>query len=133
MMPDRLLMRGLEIQEAVGRDGLPRVAQANDGTQDVMYLADGAHIAQSMSAAEWLAQRGPLPADPTQAEIDAALAQRDAERQKRQAMSNSLRGAANAHRGKTAALLTLPEMRDIMALWMDEKGLLDADGKIRAG
>lgn len=76
-MPDRVLINGLAIQEAVTRDGLPRVVAANDGTQDVMYLASGARIAQSMGADQWLAQHGALPVDPTPEEIAAAIQARD--------------------------------------------------------
>jgi len=64
----------------VERDRLPRVAryrtEYDDGTsgetQHVLYW--GGVFVQSMIFDAWLAQRGPLPIDPTPAESDAAVA-----------------------------------------------------------
>src|SRR6185503_7259883 len=64
---------------AVERDHLPRVAryqtEYDDGTsgetQHVLYW--GGAFVQSMITADWLAQRGPLPVDPTPAESNAAV------------------------------------------------------------
>lgn len=69
-----LLINGLTLFDAVAHDHLPRVAAADDGSRHVLYMENGSSSPRSMLAADWLAQRGPLPADPTQAQIDAALA-----------------------------------------------------------
>jgi hypothetical protein len=68
-----LLINGLELSNAVTRDRLPRVADADDGSRHVLYMENGSPLPQSMLAADWLAQRGPLPTEPTQAESDAAV------------------------------------------------------------
>jgi len=116
-----------EVALSVAADGVPREGRYatvyDDGstgeTQHMLYKDVGG-LLHSVPIADW----------PTEQQ---ALAAREAERQKHQAMNVNLRTAANAHRGKAAAVLTFPEIRDIMALWMDEKGLLDADGKIKTG
>jgi hypothetical protein len=122
-----VIINGLAIQEAVTRDGLPRLAVDGDGKQYVMYRAPGAHIAQSMPVEEWA---GPLPTDPTEAEIAAALAVRDAERATRADLAQRLQTAARAHAGKRADQLTLPELRDLFALWLLAQGMLDGEGKV---
>lgn len=79
--------------DLVSRDGFPRVVRGHDemgvATQHVQYESGGA--VTSMLAAEWLAQRGPLPTDPTQAQIDAALAAQATADQQAQADAATLR------------------------------------------
>src|SRR5262245_61834063 len=111
------------IHEAVAADGQPRSARylttydAGSTAETVQKLYRDGNAVRSVPIEAW----------PTE---EQALAARDAERQKHAALNQQLRTAAAAQRGKDARQLTFPEMRDIMALWMDERGLLDADGKI---
>lgn len=60
------------IADTVQRDHLARQATADDRSLHVLYWE--APNVRSMEAADWLAQRGALPNDPTQAESDAAVA-----------------------------------------------------------
>jgi len=110
---------------SVTADGQPREGRYatvyDDGStgETIHMLYRNGEVVQSVPIADWPAEQQ-------------AQAARDAERQKHQTMNAGLKTAANAHRGKAATQLTFPEIRDIMALWMDERGLLDADGKIKA-
>ena len=114
-----------QIARDVMADGQPREGRYttvyDDGStgETIHMLYRDGEVVRSVPIADWPAEQQ-------------AQAARDAERQKHQTMNAGLKTAANAHRGKAAALLTFPEIRDIMALWMDERGLLDADGKIKA-
>lgn len=74
------LINGKTIADAVALDGLPRVADADDGSRHVLYL-DAWPLPHSMLAADWLSTRGPLPTDPTPAQSAAAIAARETERQ----------------------------------------------------
>lgn len=114
------------IHAAVAADGQPReghyLTTYDDGAQAQtvhMVYRDGPMV-RSVPIADWPAEQQ-------------ALAARDAERAKHETMNDGLRAAASAHKGKMANQLTFPEMRDIMALWMDERGLVDADGKVKDG
>lgn len=113
------------IHVAVEADGVPREGRYrttyDDGSQAEtihMLYRDGG-LVRSVPIADWPAE-------------EQALAARDADRAKHAAMNEGLRTAAERHKGKVASQLTFPEMRDILALWMDERGLLDADGKIKS-
>src|SRR5262245_47007698 len=119
-MPEPISYVALDpsIADAVAADGKPRegryLTTYDDGTtaETVHMLYKDGQAIRSVPIADWPAEQQ-------------ALAGRDAERQKHQALNDSLRGAAAAHKGKDARQLTFPEIRDIMALWMDERGLLD--------
>lgn len=126
---------------AVERDGLSRVAryrtEYDDGTQGetqhVLYR-DGA-LVRSMLAADWLAQRGPLPTDPTQTEIDAALAAQEAARVQAAADTAALRqrvlGLAGSAVGIQIDALTAGQVRALVALLLWKAGALDRNGAVR--
>lgn len=103
------------IHEAVERDGQPRVGDYDDGTQQMLFK-DG-DLVRSVELAAWPAEQQ-------------ALAQRESARTKRSALRASLRTAAAAHRGKDARALTLPELRDLVLVLLEERGLLDDDGRV---
>lgn len=111
------------LHDAVEADGKPREARYlttyDDGTtgetQHMLYR-DG-EVVRSVALTDWPAEQ-------------AALAARDAARAKRLALQASLRTAAQAHRGKDARALTLPELRDLVLILLEERGLLDDDGRV---
>ena len=111
------LLLDYTIHQAVERDGLPRVGDYDDGVQRMLYR-DG-HAIKSVTLPEWPAEQ-------------AALAARDAERAKHEAMRDGLGNAARLHVGKNVRQLTLPEIRDLFALFLEQQGMLDADGKIQS-
>ena len=134
-MSSRTLINGLTIQEAVTAGGLPRVVQASDGTQDVMYLAEGAYIAQSMGAAEWVSLHGALPSEPTQAEIDAALAARAAAAQRATTDAAQLRQQVLADLqsgvGVPFAALNTTQLRAVVEALAWKAGMLNRDTTVR--
>jgi hypothetical protein len=130
-----ILINGLALQEAVGQDGLPRVAHGDDGSMHVLYLPTGARIAQSMEASDWLVQRGPLPADPTHAEIAAALAARAAAEQQAATEAAALRqqiiALAQSAVGVRVDQLTAGQVRALFATVLWKTGALNADLTVR--
>jgi hypothetical protein len=126
------------IADAVERDGLPRQAidQLGSGTIHVLYLENGSPLAHSMLAADWLAQRGALPADPTQAEVDAAIAARAAAAVQAQADATALRqqvlGIAQGTVGmRIDATFTAAQLKALLAILLWKAGALDRTGAIR--
>ena len=121
------------IHEAVGRDGLPRVADYDDGSRHVLYLDDG--VVRSLTEAEWLAQRGALPSEPTQAEIDAALLAREQERAQAladaQALRQRVRTLAQSAVGVQFDQLTSAQLRALFAILLHKEGALDKTGAVR--
>ncbi len=121
------------IHQAVAHDGLPRVANYDDGSQQVLYL-DGA-IVRSMLATDWLTTRGPLPTDPTSDQVAAAIAAREAARQQALTDAAALRQQiltiAQGAVGTRIDLLTAAQTRALFAasLWRD--GAVKADLTIR--
>lgn len=103
------------VHAAVEVDGLPREAGYDDGLVRMLYR-DGA-VARSCLLADWPAEQ-------------AALAARDAERQQRTAARAALRAALTPIRGKQPAQWSLPELRDLVAVLLDQAGLLDSDGAV---
>lgn len=79
--------------DLVSRDGFPRVVHGHNEVGEVaphvQYESGGAIT--SMLAADWIAQHGALPVDPTQAQIDAAIAARAAAQAQAQADAAALR------------------------------------------
>lgn len=130
-----------EKQTAVVRDGLPRVARYltayDDGTtgetQHVLYW-EAPHL-RSMEAAAWLAQRGPLPADPTPEESAAAIAALQQATATDAADAAALRqrvlGLANSAVGIQIDALTAGQVRALMALLLWRAGALDKTGAIK--
>lgn len=109
----------------VAADGVPREARYlttyDDGTtaEELHMLYRDGGMVRSIPLAEWPAEQQ-------------ALAARDAERAKHQTMRDNLGNAARAHVGKDAKQLTLPEMRDLFALFLEQQGMLDSNGKVQA-
>lgn len=128
-------------QAAVLRDGLPRVARYlttyTDGsqaeTQHVLYREGD--VLRSMEAAAWLATRGPLPTDPTQQEIDAAIAAQDAARVQALADAAQLRQQiitlAQSAVGVRVDALTAAQVRALFAIVLWQEGALDKNGVVR--
>lgn len=97
----------------------PREVQAidQDGQTSIhMAFRDGDAV-RTVARADWPAEQF-------------TLAARDAARAKRLALRVSLRTAAATHRGKDARALTLPELRDLVLVLLEERGLLDDDGRV---
>lgn len=119
------------IHEAVERDGLPRVGEYDDGSRHVLYL-DGA-VVRSMPAADW---PPPLPADPTPAEIAAAVAAREQAAQQadrdgaqlRQAIRTRLESLA----GKRIDDLLVGELKTLLLYLIAREGGIDKDLKVKA-
>ena len=130
-MPSRDIIDGAAIGAAVAADGLPRVATATDGTQHVLYLEESGRV-RSMDADAW---DGPLPTDPTPAEIDAAIAARETERATRiadaLALRQQIRTTARALAGRKPAQWGVPELRGLVALLLHEGGYLEADAALK--
>jgi len=128
------LLLDYTIHEAVARDGLPRVADYDDGTKQVLYL-DGDRV-RSMDVAAWLATRGPLPADPTPAERAAAIAAREAARQQALADAAALRQQvltiAQSAVGVRVDQLTAGQVRALFAVLLHKEGALKGDLTVRA-
>lgn len=126
------LIREPEKHFAVERDHLPRAADYDDGAQRVLYW-DG--VVRSMEAADWLAQRGPLPADPTQADIDAAVAAQEAARVQALADTVQLRqqvlNLAQSAVGVAINALTAAQVRALFAIVLWQEGALNKDGTVR--
>ena len=125
-MPEPIQHKLLDpsIHDAVAADGVPREAAYLTTYDDTttaetihMLYRDG-NVVRSVPIDDWLAEQQ-------------ALAARDAERAKHATMRESLGNAARAHAGKDAKLLTFPEMRDLFALFLEQQGLLDSDGKVQ--
>lgn len=122
------------IHEAVQADGLPRVADYDDDSRHVLYL-NGGSVVQSLTAAEWLATRGPLPVDPTPGESAAAIAAREA------ALAAALAAAATKRAqilaiaqstvGIRADLLTNLQLRALFGIILWEAGALDGGLLVR--
>lgn len=142
-MPEPIQHNLLEAdkQEAVRLDGLPRAARYlttyDDGnqaeTQHVLYRPNG--IVQSMPAADWLAQHGSLPTDPTPEQIAAALAAQAAAQQQAVADSALRRQrvlqAAQSAVGVRVNDLDSLQLKTMLACLLWLAGGLDKDLKVR--
>jgi hypothetical protein len=117
--------------QAVARDGLPRVADYDDGSQQVLFL-DGDTV-RSMPAADW---PPPLPTDPTPAEIAAAIAARQVAQQQAEsdalALRQRVRTIAQSAVGVQVDQLTAIQVRALIAVLLHKAGALDKSGAIRA-
>lgn len=115
-MPDVYLPEN--IYAAVAADGIPREATdiAGSGTKHMIFLNEIGAV-ESCPIAAWPAE-------------EAALALRKAERQQKEAALAALRAALTPIRGKGAAQWSVAEMRDLLAILLDQAGLLDADGGV---
>jgi hypothetical protein len=120
------------IADAVAADGLPRVATDlnGSGTEHVLYLERG--IVHSMLTNDW---QGPLPTDPTQQQIAAALAAREAARVAALAAETTKRvqvlAIAQSAVGVQVEQLTLEQLRALYAITLWQAGALDAGLVVR--
>jgi hypothetical protein len=131
-----LLIDGEAIAGRVALDGLSRLVVDDAGAQHVLYLPDGGALPASMFAAEWLAQRGPLPADPTPEQIADAIAAREAARQQALADAAALRQQiltiAQSAIGVRVDLLTAGQVRALFAILLWKEGAIKNDLTVRA-
>ena len=115
---------------AVAHDGLPRVANYDDGVLRVLYL-DGERV-RSMGASDW---PPPLPRDPTPEESAAAIAQREAAQQQASADAAALRQQiitlAQSAVGVRLADLTVGQRNALIAVLLWKEGALDRTGTVR--
>lgn len=118
------------IADAVKRDGLPRQAMADDGSAHVLFL-DGSSV-RSMLAADW---PPPLPSDPTQAEIDSAVAARQAADQQAitdaAALRQKILTVANSAVGQSIDTITAGQVRALVACLLYRAGALDKSGIVQ--
>jgi hypothetical protein len=127
-----------DVADLVRSDGLPRLVDAvewDDTTPTgaavptVVYL-DGA--VRSMPASAWPA---PLPTDPTPAEIQAALAARQAAAQQAQSDALALRqrivALAQSAVGVSIDALTAGQRNALIACMLYKAGGIDKDGVVR--
>lgn len=121
------------IHLAVERDGLPRLASYDDQSQHVLYW-DAPHV-RSMLAADWLAQRGPLPIDPTPEQSAAAVLARQQAAQQAQADAMQLRqqilGLAQSAVGVRVDGLNARQIQALLAILLRKEGALANDLTIR--
>ncbi len=117
------------IADLVEADGLARVAVDNEGTPQVLYLEN--ETVRSVLASAW---PPPLPADPTPAQIQAAIAARDAARQRVIIDAQALRQVitiAQSAVGIRVDLLTAVQVRALIAVLLRKNGALDRTGTVR--
>jgi hypothetical protein len=112
------LPEGLALSELVETDGVPREATADDGSQHMLFR-DG-HLIRSCLLADWPAEQ-------------AALAAKEAQRTKRAATQATLRAALTPIAGKKPQQWSVAELRDLVAVLLDQAGMLDADGAVNDG
>lgn len=123
------------IADAVQRDHLPRQATADDHAIHVLYWE--APNVRSMDAADWLAQHGALPVDPTQAESDAAVAALVQSAQQAQTDAATLRQQVIAIAQSTVGLpintaFTNAQLRALLIVLLHKAGAINpADMTIR--
>lgn len=118
------------IADAVLLDGLPRVATADDASVHVLFLEAGQ--VRSMLASDW---PPPLPTDPTQAEIDAALAAKAAKQQQdlldAAALRTRVRTLAQSAVGVQIDQLSGAQVRALIAILLHKQSAIDKNGAIR--
>jgi hypothetical protein len=127
-----------DVADLVRSDGLPRLVDAvewDDTTPTgatvptVVYL-DG--VVRSMAAADW---PGPLPTEPTPAEIAAALAARQAAAQQAQSDALALRQRivtlAQSAVGVSIDALTAAQRNALIACMLYKAGGIDKDGVVK--
>lgn len=120
------------IADRVATDGLPRQATADDGSRHVLYLEGGVLPVRSMAASDWPL---PLPTDPTQAQIDAAILARQQAAQQAQADAAQFRQQiltlAQSTVGVRVDQLTAVQVRALFAVILRQEGALTPDLTIR--
>jgi hypothetical protein len=118
------------LADAVARDGLPRVATADDDSVHVLFLDAG--VVRSMPAIAW---PPPLPSDPTPAEIAAAIAAREAQEQQARADAAALRSRvrtlAQSAVGLSIDVLTAGQIKTLVILLLHKEAAIDKAGIVR--
>jgi len=121
-----------EIADLVAADGLPRVVTADDGSQHVLYLANGVLPVRSVLASDW---PPPLPADPTPEQSQAAIQARTTAAQQAEQDAAALRQrvltVAQSAVGIAFDQLTAAQLRALFGVLLHKEGALDKDGKVR--
>lgn len=105
-----------DVADLVAADQQPRQATADDGSEHMLFW-DGSKV-RSVPVEQWAAMQQEL------AGKAAAAARADQRRQ-------TVRAKAQAHAGKRADQLSLPEMRDILLMFLEERGALADDLTIK--
>jgi hypothetical protein len=127
------LINGEALRNAVALDHLPRVATAGDASQHV--LAWDVDRVRSMSAADWLATRGPLPPDPTPQQTTDAIAAIEAARVAARAAAAAKRQQiltiAQTAVGVRIDLLTAVQIRALFAVILWKEDAIDAGLLVR--
>lgn len=128
-----LIVNGEALHDAILTDGLPRFAMADDNSLYVLYL-DGGKV-RSMEASDWKATHGSIPNDPSDDEIRAAVAAREAARKAQQVAQAAHRArvlqAAQDIVGANAGQLTAVQLREAVKLLLELAGALETDETIR--
>lgn len=125
------------IHDAVAHDGLPRSARYadEDGGTSVHVLYWDGRIVRSLSDVEWLAQRGPLPADPTPAQIAAALAAQAAAEQQAQIDAaqtrQAIRARLDALAGKRVDDLLVGDLKTLLLYLVWREGGIDKELRVK--
>jgi hypothetical protein len=118
------------LADAVARDGLPRVATADDDTQHVLFLDAG--VVRSMLASAW---PPPLPSDPTPLEIAAAIAAKDAQAAQDAADASALRTRvrtlAQSAVGLSIDVLTAGQIKALVILLLHKEAAINKAGIVR--
>jgi hypothetical protein len=127
------LINGEALQTAVATDHLPRVATAGDAAQHVLFW--DADRVRSMAGADWLAQRGPLPVDPTAQQTTDAIAAIEAARVAARAAAAAKRQQiltiAQTAVGVRIDLLTAVQIRALFAVILWKEDAIDAGLLVR--
>ncbi len=120
-----------DLARAVAADGLPRLAEDENGsgTLHVLYLEDDLVHSKLLSA--W----GDAPKEPTPAEIDAAMQARAENHLRRAqeslALRQRVRDLAQSAVGVRIDLLSAPQVRALQAVLLWQAGALDKDGVVQ--
>jgi hypothetical protein len=127
------LINGEALRNAVALDHLPRVATADDASQHV--LAWDVDRVRSMSVADWLATRGPLPPDPTPQQSADAIAAIEAARVAALAAAAAKRQQiltiAQSAVGIRVDQLTAVQLRALFAVILWKEDAIDAGLLVR--
>lgn len=123
--------------DLVSRDGFPRVVRGHDemgaAAPHVQYESNG--VVTSMLATDWMTQHGALPTDPTQAQIDAAVAARAAAQAQAQADAAALRQRVMSTLQTAVGVpfdnLSTPQLKAVVEALAWKAGALNNDTTVR--
>lgn len=122
-----------EKHTAVALDHLPRVARYADeqGAESRKVLYWTGRRVETLTEAEWLAQRGPLPADPTPQDTAAALTARQQDTQDAAALRAAIRTRLDALVGKRIDDLLVGDLKTLLLYLVWRENGIDKDMKVR--